>query len=179
MQNVKIPTLPYHIAIMAILMIFPLVLTGYILLFPFSSEAQSTSNVIGLVLVGLAFIFSVAILFLIAMRREIMIVDNYLLLKHTFYSIKVDKSKIKSLSLEVRNNVPTDFISLKINGIAAAGFYSGWFLNSVGKKIFCAVSKKPVCRIEIFDDDGFSEVIFSCPENSFAEIRQWHDMLAS
>ncbi|KAB8044627.1 hypothetical protein [Janthinobacterium aquaticum] len=67
-----------------------------------------------------------------------------------------------------------DQIGLSIkNGVAAFGYYSGWFWGRHGELIFCALSKSPVYLVKFDGASKCRQLEISASPEMIRDIKQW------
>lgn len=134
MQKYNLSVLPRQIASLVLLTVGPLFLAMAAILWNRAS------------LVGVAIILAVGLLVLgmiasVVMRHSVEVSGNALVVKHSMYTLRVERSALRAVQ---HITSPEQLgLSTKKNGIAAFGYYSGWFSGTRNETIFCAVSTLP------------------------------------
>jgi hypothetical protein len=177
----NIPISLKQVLFVGLLFVMPILLAA-IGTFGFPESHQSSKEELWFsttVLIAAA-IISIVVCRSMITRRSVELTEEYILVKHTFYTFQVHWRDIHSVTVSRTSDVPDLKISTKKNGIAAFGFYSGWFNADYGELVFLAISVPPILVIRFAGHPKCSAVALSCSSAMEAGIRAWasHEMSA-
>ena len=130
------------------IMFIPLVFSGALLLWSPLQQGHTPSG--RLVAIGVVASISaglVGILIATVKRRVVEISPSTLVIRHSIYTLVVPRDSIISVELRQVSSVDQLGLSVRKNGIAAFGYFSGWFTGIYGDLTFCAISKWPVYEV--------------------------------
>lgn len=154
-------TSPIFIAIVIILVTYPEKL-----------HMDSTSN--GLIVASILSLFIGGVFIVaIALRHTVFIEDDRLIVSHSFYTLVLLKTEIQDIELSQIETIRESGITIRRNGIAAFGFYSGLFGCSQNGLGFCAISAFPAHKFVIKGNSRFSQLFLSCSGTFAKEIYEW------
>lgn len=177
MQINNIPTSYRQVFFIFLLVTIPILFSAYVLFLPIGDRVNANDAKVGVGLLVLSGVLSFAVCGSMLTRRSFSISDNSLQIKHTFYSVDLNRRELKNIQISEITESISSYISTKRNGVAAFGFYSGWFNGQYGKGIFCAVSRKPIYLLEFEGHNKLSAVLLSCNVEGFQALTEWKNKL--
>ncbi|AVR96435.1 hypothetical protein [Pseudoduganella armeniaca] len=125
-------------------------------------------SVIGAITLGL-----LALLYVVARRRAIEIDDTAIVVRHSLYTLRLRRADVSALHLRQVATLDQLGLSLRRNGIAACGYYSGWFSGPRGERTFCAISTWPAYLITVEGQARCRHVALSIPPELARRIAAW------
>lgn len=129
----------------------------------------------GVAAVALVLVVAAALgLVLLAMllRRSVRVARGQLLIRHSLYTLRQPLDRLDSLDVTCLPSMQHAGLLARTNGVAAFGYYSGWFLMERGLRAFCAVSAGPVYRLEFRGGQARRVVFLSCSAAMADTIRR-------
>lgn len=137
-------------------------------------QGAAPFDLIGLLIAGLLGAFVVVTSVLMIKRRSIDISADRISIKHSYYTFNLDRSAVTSVSVREIQSINELGLSIKTNGIALFGYYSGWFLGVHNQKLFCAISAMPAFDIAIEGETlKCKRIGISCSPEVADRIRSW------
>lgn len=137
------------------------------------ATAAPAKSVTALAAAALCIVIGVLAIGVLLLRRSVEIAGEELRVRHGFYSWRIGRTaigRVETRELAKARDLP---LSLKRNGVAIFGLYSGWFYGARGEDVFCAVSAQPVFVFR-FSGVGKSRTLaISCSSAMAAAITAW------
>lgn len=171
MLTEKIPTAISQVVLLMVLILCPLLIAALIMLN--AGPVRASDRVIANGLLLLSAITPLLFGFLMLGRRTVAITTDALTIRHTFYRISIQRTELQQFSVRLLEPPVAEHLAIKTNGIAAFGFYSGWFSDHYGKKVFCAVSGQPVYLLELAGHPRLDTIIMSATPAVFQALQGW------
>jgi len=106
-------------------------------------------------------------------RRQIVLSDNKLVISHSFYTLSIARSDVSSVTVTELAKADELGISTKKNGVAGFGYLSGWYNGPYGDLMFCAISSRPIYRVELDGNLRCSIIGLSCSAQMAQQIARW------
>jgi hypothetical protein len=125
-------------------------------------------GVIGAITLGL-----LALLCLVARRRAIEIDDTAIVVRHSLYTLRLRRADVSALHLRQVATLGELGLSLRRNGIAACGYYSGWFSGPRGERTFCAISTWPAYLITVEGEGSCRHIALGMSPELARRIAGW------
>lgn len=148
MSKNDLPVSWRHIMYLAATVFGPIVFSvGVILWTPPKPGSTESGNLVAASIVGFISLGLLAIIVATAKRRVIEISADSSVVKHSLYTLRIERSSVSSISVKEITGIEQIGLSTRKNGIAAFGYFSGWFHTMNGDPAFCAVSEWPVFLI--------------------------------
>ncbi|NHZ87560.1 hypothetical protein F2P45_00710 [Massilia sp. CCM 8733] len=174
MIKIDIPTSNKQVLPIGVLFAVPLLLTTF---FYFLTPHQKAPGSMELGFVGGMLIASgvLALVLCASMlkRHSVELGPDAIVVKHAFYTFRLARADIRAPAVERLPDVRSLGISNKRNGIAAFGFYSGWFNATSGERVFMAVSGAPVVVLRFTGHPKCSVLAVSSGGNLEADLAAW------
>ncbi|NHZ65612.1 hypothetical protein [Massilia genomosp. 1] len=152
----------------------PLLLTtGFYFLTPHTTTPTATETgfvsgmLIASALLGLLVCTSMFI------RHSVELTADALVIKHAFYTFRVERACIQGAVITRSGDMSSLAMSTKRNGIAAFGYYSGWFKVAHGERAFMAISGAPVVMLRFTGHPKCALLAVSGSATLEAELAAW------
>lgn len=116
---------------------------------------------------------ALATLLLAARRRAIDVDDDAIVVRHSLYTLRLRRAEVAALRVTPVASVAELGLSLRCNGIAAFGYYSGWFSGPRGARTFCAVSTWPAYLVAVEGSARCRHIALSMPPELAQRIAAW------
>jgi len=169
-----IPVSARQILYLALTMFAPMLFTiGVVALVPAKSGQSASSEVMALTTVGVILVGLVSVLLATVSRRVVEIRPDLLVVKYSLYTLAVNRSDIKSVQVWKITSLNQLGLSTRKNGIAAFGYFSGWFCGLNGDLTFCALSKWPVYLVTFDGDVKCKQLAISASDDLARQIESW------
>ena len=168
MRRHAIPVSARQMACLGLIMLVPVAL-AFIFVFlapPKPGQGAPAAAILGAVLLIIAGIFAAAVL-----RHGIEFRPGALTVRHSLYTLRVDRTDI--LDIRPLQSLAELGLSTRTNGIAAFGYFSGWFRRARGERTFCAVSALPVYLITLKESVGTRYLALSAGPELARSLEAW------
>lgn len=174
MQKFELPISMRQVVKLALLLCAPLILSMAVVLLAWPKQGQAHGGLA--VPVGLIVVTVIGLLgIVVAMmgRRVVGISPSTLHVKHSLYTLAIDKSSVTTISVCEVQSLADLGLAKKTNGIAAFGYRSGWFRRKQGDSIFCAVSTGPMYLIALGGHGKYRHLALSANVELIRRIEMW------
>lgn len=138
-----------------------------------SAAPTTPDTVVGVVACLICLGITAAVAFFMVTRRAVQLFGDTLVIKHSFYTFKINKTQARGVEVDEVQSYKELGISIKTNGIAAFGYLSGRFRSRSGKRMFCAVARFPAFRFQFDGNARCPQLALSCSREMAAAIRDW------
>jgi hypothetical protein len=148
MAKNDLPVSSKQIVYLSLTVFIPLALALVVVFWAPSKPGQMRSD--GALAAGIIAVIAIGLLSLIvttAKRHVIEISRDTLVIRHSLYTLAIERSAVDSAKVREITSMDQVGLSTRKNGIAAFGYFSGWFWGRNGDLTFCALSKWPVYLI--------------------------------
>ncbi|WP_338761698.1 hypothetical protein [Massilia sp. METH4] len=132
------------------------------------SDQARAAAVLAVMAIGLGAIVAAA-----AHRRAVELDADVLVIRHSVYTLALDRSRIASAAVKEVATVEELGLRTRANGIAAFGYLSGWFRTRHGQLMFCAISAWPVYHIALDGEAECKEIALSASPELARRIAAW------
>lgn len=159
---------------LALAFFVPVLFAVAVMTFAPAKTGQATgSNLVAQGIVLAVVLLLIGIFLATARRHVIEVTPDKLVVKHSLYTLVVQRSEVSGVRIRQITSMDQLGLSTRKNGIAAFGYFSGWFWGAHGKLMFCALSKLPVQLIS-FDTKGACKYLALSADAEMAHmIEQW------
>lgn len=170
----NIPTSPRQLVYMALTLFAPLLLTVALICWAPAKPGQTQADtlVAAGVVAGVVVLFA-AILAVSAMRHAIDITPGALVVKHSMYTLTVNRADVTSVTVREIPAIADARLSTRKNGTALFGYYSGWFWDTRGALTFCAVSAHPIYMVTLEGNAPCRQLVLSASPEVARAIGAW------
>lgn len=144
-MTIDIPTSKKQVFLTGMLFAVPLLLaTGFYFLTPHAKAptAMETGFVSGMLIASA--LLGLLVCTSMLTRHSLEFNADVLVVRHAFYTFRLERARIQGPVIARSADLTSLPISTKRNGIAAFGYYSGWFNVAQGKRAFLAISGAPI-----------------------------------
>lgn len=174
MRTEQIALMPRQVVSLGLLVALPF-LASAVGIAALSGERGNASPDLNLVIALslLCVLVAGGLMLAIVARRSIVLAPDKLTVKHSFYTLDIVRSDASGAQVKRLHERREIGISTKRNGVAAFGFYSGWFFADGGKPCFCAVSALPVYAVYLPNNAECAVLAISCTEEMAEALREW------
>ncbi|HEX8614312.1 MAG TPA: hypothetical protein VF800_23780 [Telluria sp.] len=173
-MKIGIPTSTNKVFLIGMLFAVPLLLTTG---FYFLSPHQKVPGPMELGLVSGLLIASgllaVATCACMLARRSVELTGDEIVLKHSFYTLRLRREAMQAPVISCTDDIRSLGIAIKTNGIAAFGYYSGWFNATDGQPIFLAISGAPIVVLRFAGHPTCSVLALSASDALQAKLAAW------
>lgn len=174
MKTETLPVLPKQLIGMTLLIALPmLVAAAGILLLPRSRALNHTDVGMAAALLLAMLALAGGVLASMLLRRSICLDGDSLIIKASFYTARLNRAELQSLTLarvEQARDLP---VCIRTNGAAAFGYLAGWFSGSRGERCFCAVGALPATVFRFNAGAPVPLLIVSCSAAMAEAIDHW------
>lgn len=167
MRTEQLPLAAGRVAALALLLFGPLALAA--MLGAIMPAKPGDTGALAAGILGLCAMLMLAIFGAIAMRRSVTFGDRDVIIRHSFYTIRIDAQAWTGAALDT---VGQSGITFRKNGIAAFGYYSGWFAGARGDTVFCAIGGGTLYRIATPGHARCSAILIGCSAPLAHTLRQ-------
>ncbi|WEF35120.1 hypothetical protein [Pseudoduganella chitinolytica] len=122
---------------------------------------------------------SVATLLLAARRRAIDVDEHTIVIRHSLYTLRLRRADAAALRVTPVASLDELGLRLRRNGIAAFGYYSGWFSGPQGERTFCAASTWPAYLVAVEGSVRCRRIALSMPPELARRLAAWGGRLTS
>lgn len=156
------------------LFVSPIIIAFVAILITYPEKLSLNSTMNGIIVASIISL-SIGGVFIaaIALRHTVVIEDDRLIVSHSFYTLVLLKTEIQDIELSQIETIRESGITIRRNGIAAFGFYSGLFGCSQNGLGFCAISAFPAHKFVVKGNSRFSQLFLSCSGTFAKEIYEW------
>ena len=148
MRRNDIPTSPRQILCLALTIIAPLLFAAALVAWaPEKPGRQGGETLLAAAIIGFILVALLAMVVATARRHVVELNGDVLVIRHSVYTLTVNRRHITSADLDEVRSIEQLGLSTRKNGIAAFGYFSGWFQSTHGELTFCAISKAPLYLI--------------------------------
>ena len=133
-----------------------------------ASDAWLAAAIVGVIAIGLFGLIAVT-----AMRHSIDVTPAALVIRHSMYTLVMERSAVKSATVREIKSLDQLGLSTKKNGVAAFGYFSGWFRGTRGELTFCALSTWPAYLVTIEGDAKCRRIALSASPELARSIEAW------
>lgn len=174
MMKIDIPTSDKQVFLIGMLIAVPLLLTTFFYYLTPHKQAPSAleTGLVGGILVASG-LFALVLCASMRMRHSVELGADAIVVKHAFYTLRLARGKIQAPAIERLPDVRSLGITTKRNGIAAFGYYSGWFNASKGERVFMAVSGTPLVVLRLAGHPKCSVLALSSSGSLEADLAAW------
>lgn len=170
----NIPTAPRQLVYMALTLFAPLLLTVALLCWAPAKPGQTHADMlVAAGVVGAVILLCAAILAVSAMRHAIDITPDALVVKHSMYTLTVNRADVTSVTVRELQSINEAGLSTRKNGTALFGYYSGWFGDTRGALTFCAVSAHPIYMVTLDGNAPCRQLVLSANPEIARAIGAW------
>ncbi|GAB2844717.1 hypothetical protein GCM10027277_10770 [Pseudoduganella ginsengisoli] len=170
----KLPTSRRQLAYMALVLFAPVVLTVALVCWAPPKPGQTQADMwIAVGVVALLVVMMTAILSLSALRHAIDITPDTLVVKHSMYTLKLERAAVTSATVRELPSMDAARLSTKKNGTALFGYYSGWFWDTRSNLTFCAVSGQPVYLVAFEGSAKCRQLVLNASPEVAQRIAAW------
>jgi hypothetical protein len=166
MTNTDYPPSLRQLLLLALILFTPLVFT-------FWAMSRSAPQPGALATVGVVTVGFMAILYFVAARHAVDVTPERLTIRHSVYTLKIERSQVTGVSVRQADSVARLGLAIRTNGIAAFGYYSGWFRRSGNHKVFCAVSQGPLYLLDFEGSAKCRQLALSASPETIRRIEDW------
>lgn len=174
MKKINIPVSSKQVTYLAILTLLPLALSFIAILWIPQKPGQSGSD--DLLVLGIIGVIAAALLGMLvvtAKRHVIEFSRDTLVVKHSLYTFSLDSSDVESAKAREVISLDQIGLSTRKNGIAAFGYFSGWFWGAHGSLTFCASSRWPVYFVTFEGNMKCRQLAISTTPEMARSIELW------
>lgn len=174
MKPNDIPVSLRQVFYLAFTIFMPLLLAAVLIIWVPSKPGQTGSDfVIAAGVLGIVSIVLLVLVVVVAHRHAVEIVDDAIVIKHSLYTLVLERNEVNLAHTSKVNSIDQLGLSTRKNGIAAFGYYSGWFWGAYGDLTFCAVSKWPVYLIKFEGSSKCRQIALSASPEVISSIENW------
>ncbi|UOD28626.1 hypothetical protein INH39_24735 [Massilia violaceinigra] len=174
MMKIDIPTSNKQVFLIGMLIAVPLLLATFVYyLTPHQTvpDAMET-GLVGAILVTSG-LFALVLCASMLMRHSVDLGADAIVVRHAFYTFRLARADIRASAIERLPDVRSLGITTKRNGIAAVGYYSGWFNASKGERVFMAVSGVPLVVLRFTGHPKCSVLAMSSSGSLETDLAAW------
>lgn len=144
-MKIAIPSSNKQVVLIGMLFAAPLLFAASVYFFTAHDKVPGAAEqgFTGGLLIALA-LFAAATCASMLARRTVELGADAIVVRHSFYTLRLQRGELHAPAVSRVDDVRSLGITIKTNGIAAFGFYSGWFNSAHGGKLFLAISGAPV-----------------------------------
>lgn len=143
MTKRDIPVSSRQILYLTLVIFVPLLLAAGVIVWTPAKPGQSDSAV-AFGIVGAISALLLGMVIAAMKRHAIELTRDALVIRHSLYTLLIERNSVTSASVREVTSVDQLGLSTRKNGIAAFGYFSGWFRGAHGDLTFCAISKRPL-----------------------------------
>ena len=159
---------------LALLIFFPLAISAAVVVWAPSKPGHGGSDtLLALAIVGAIAAVLIAVLLVAARRHAVEISGEGLVVRHSVYTLALERSEVESAKARAITSLDQLGLSTRKNGIAAFGYFSGWFRGAHGDLTFCALSQWPVYLITFEGSTRTRQLAISANAQLIHEIEAW------
>lgn len=174
MKQYDIPVSSKQIFYLALLILLPPALAVAAVFWAPSKPGHGKSDdVLALSIIGVIAVGVSGMLIAAAKRHVIELSQDILVVKHSLYTLAVPRKEVASASIREVSSLDKIGLSTRKNGIAACGYFSGWFWNTQGKLTFCAFSTLPVYLLTFEGSAKCRQLILGASPEMIRSIEAW------
>lgn len=174
MSKNDIPVSPRQMLYLALTMFGPLLLTvALVSIAPVKAGQSGGSKGVAFAIVGTILFGLLAILVCAIRRRAVTITPESLIVRHSVYTLVVNRSEVNKVQIRQIASLDQLGLSTRKNGIAAFGYFSGWFWGLNGDLTFCAMSQWPVQLITFEGSIKCKHLALSAAPELARDIETW------
>lgn len=174
MKKNDIPVSSKQVLYLAILIFLPLALSvAAVLWVPKKTGYTKSDDLWALGIVGAIAAILLGMLIVAAKRHVIEFSRDTLVVKHSLYTLALNRSEVESAKVSEVNSLDKLGLSTRKNGIAAFGYFSGWFWGMHGNLTFCALSRWPVYLITFEGTAKCRQLAISASPEMTRNIELW------
>lgn len=173
-MNIDIPTSNKQVVLIGMLFAVPLLFaTGFYFLTPHAKAptAIETGFVSGMLIASA--MLGLLVCTSMLLRHSVALTADALVVRHAFYTFRLERARIQGPGITRSADVTSLAISTKRNGIAAFGYYSGWFNVAHGERAFLAISGAPIVVLRFTGHPKCSVLAVSGGAILEAELAAW------
>ncbi|MRV74969.1 hypothetical protein GJ700_24960 [Duganella sp. FT92W] len=174
MSRSDIPVSLRQVLYLALTMFVPLLFTVALVSFaPTKPDATAASKLVAMAIVGTVVLGLIGVLVSTIRRHVVEMTQDSLVVKHSVYTLVVERREIAGIRIRQITSMDQLGLSTRKNGIAAFGYFSGWFWGLHGDIMFCAMSKWPVQLISFEGDVKCRHLALSADSELARKIEAW------
>lgn len=174
MNKIDIPVSSRQMLYLALVIALPLVFSLAVLAWAPPKPGQSPSASIVAAGIVAAVALGLLGLFVAMMKRHaIEITRETLVVRHSLYTLSIERASVTAVSVQEVASVNQLGLSTKSNGIAAFGYFSGWFRAARGEPVFCAISARPLYLITFEGSTPCRQLAISTSLDVANRIAEW------
>ena len=174
MTKYDIPISSKQLFYLALLILLPLALAvAAVFWAPPKPGHGKSDGVLALAIIGVIAIGISGMLITAAKRHVLELSQNLLVVKHSLYTLTLQRHDVASASIRAVSSLDQLGMSTRKNGIAAFGYFSGWFWNTQGHLTFCAFSTLPVYLITFEGSARCRQLALGASPEMIRSIEAW------
>ena len=174
MAKVDIPVSSKQIVSLLLTVFIPLALAFLVVLWAPSKSVQTRSDeALAAWIVGGIAIALLSLIIAAAKRHFIEVLPDALTVRHSLYTLAIERSAVDSLEVREITSIDQLGLSTRKNGIAAFGYFSGWFRGAEGDLTFCALSRWPAYLITFEGSARCRQLALSTNPDVARSIEDW------
>ena len=174
MEKDDIPVSSKQVLYLALLIFLPLALSAAMIHWAPPKPGQTElDNLLAFGIVGAIATVLFGMLVIAAKRHVIEISRDVLVVKHSLYTLALERSEVESAKAREVNSLDQLGLSTRKNGIAAFGYFSGWFWGAHGNITFCALSRWPVYLVTFEGTTKCRQLALSASPEVVRRIEVW------
>lgn len=174
MANNDIPVSSKQIVCLSLTVFIPLALALIVVFWAPAEPGQMKSD--GMLEAGILGAIAISLLGMIvatARRHTMELSRDMLVIRHSLYTLVIERSTVDLAKARAITSIDQLGLSTRKNGIAAFGYFSGWFRGVNGDLTFCALSKWPVYLITFEGSGKCRRLALSASPDVARSIEAW------
>lgn len=174
MTKTELPIPRRQLGWLAVLLLTPMLLVSIAVTgAPPKPGHAGTDLLLGWSVIGAVTLVLLATLVMIARRHVIEIDEHVLVVRHSLYTLRLRRADVDALRVRRVAALDELGLGLRTNGIAACGYYSGWFSGRGGERTFCAISTWPAYLVTVEGTARCRRIALSMPTDVALRVARW------
>ncbi|WUR15451.1 hypothetical protein E7V67_010215 [[Empedobacter] haloabium] len=174
MTKAELPVSRRQLGWLAVMLLTPILLVSVaVTQVPPKPGHTAMDALLGWSVLGAVTLVLLTMLVMMARRHAIDIDDNVLVVRHSLYTLRLRRADVGALHLRRVTSRNELGLGLRTNGIAACGYYSGWFSGQRGERVFCAVSTWPAYLVTVEGNARCRRLALSMSAEVAQRVARW------